>query len=760
MSVFGSVARVVALTALVVAIWFIAKYDYVKPQVLPADAPATAFSAERAYATLGRVLGPERPHPVSSAENAAVRARIQAEFAALGVKTSTYTAFACNPWRGFTVIPCATVTDIIAEVVPGEGKAIVLLAHYDSVPAGPGASDDESGTATVIEVVRALHARGLKSLHPVIAVITDGEEAGLLGAQAFLQNPTLKARVGAVVNVEARGTRGRSLLFQTSPGDSRLIDLYAKALPFYATSSLYAEIYRFLPNDTDLTLFIHDGFPSFNFAFSENVADYHTPLDRRENLSKLTLQEQGDNMLGVASSLETTAYAALAGPNDVYLDLFGAALPRMPASWALPLAIAAFLLLTAAAFRLGGTVASGREWTLALVAPVALIAACGLAGLGLHFAAQILSAQPDPSFAYPIALREGLAFGMVACALFVGRLVEPRAAMLAAWLWFGLFSVVTAALVPGFSPYFLFPALFAAVGALAILVLPGAMRGWVAEAAFAVAMFVALAIWIGLTATGETLMGLKLHPLFTIPAALGAMTMLPLLNARALGRSAWLGCLVVAVAGALIATVIAGLQPAFSRTMAQRLSIRYVENAKQAKWALDANAPLPAPLRAAAGFAKSPEPLFPVGPFPSTYNAPAGAAHFAPPTAEIVSDTIVGGARALTVVLHGSSDTDATALVVPKAAGLAALDVNGRHLDAPKGFAGDTLLACASRDCREEKVTMTLHAHGAFTLLFAEQRYSLPPEGAKLVAARPGQAIPSQSGDLTLLANALHVGAK
>ncbi len=57
----------------------------------------------------------------------------------------------------------------------------------------------------------------------------------MLGAQAFLENPALKARVGAVINVEARGTRGRSLLFQTSPGDSTLIDIYARSVPFYST---------------------------------------------------------------------------------------------------------------------------------------------------------------------------------------------------------------------------------------------------------------------------------------------------------------------------------------------------------------------------------------------------------------------------------------------------------------------------------------------------------------------------------------------
>src|SRR5665213_2632129 len=159
---------------------------------------------------------------------------------AVAIPARTYKAFTCNYEHGFSFVGCATVTVIIADVIPGDGKAIILLAHYDSVPAGPGASDDESGVATVLETARALKARGAKSLHPVMAVITDGEEAGLLGANAFLQNAAMKDRVGVVVNVEARGTRGQSLLFQTSPGDGRLIDLYAHRVKHAATSSLVA----------------------------------------------------------------------------------------------------------------------------------------------------------------------------------------------------------------------------------------------------------------------------------------------------------------------------------------------------------------------------------------------------------------------------------------------------------------------------------------------------------------------------------------
>jgi hypothetical protein len=752
-------ARVFALTAVAVAFWAMAKYDYKQPNVLPSNAPPASFSAERAYATLGRVLGPERPHPVSSNENAAVRARIQQEFAALGVKSSTYTAFACNAWRGFASIPCATVTDILAEVVPGEGKAIVLLAHYDSVPAGPGASDDEAGVATVLETARALRSRAGKSLHPVLAVITDGEEAGLLGAQAFLQNPALRARVGAVVNVEARGTRGRSLLFQTSPGDGNLIDLYARSVPYYATSSLYAEIYRLLPNDTDLTLFIKQGFPSFNFAFSDNVADYHTPLDRRDNLSKRTLQEQGDNMLGVAAKLERTNYAALAGRDAVYLDIFGAVLPRFPASWALPFAAVCLLIMIGAAFRTEGI--ARRDWTLAILLPPALLIVCGLVGLLLHTLAEMISGQPDPSYAYPIALRESLAFGMLASVLLIARMASAHAATLSVWLWFAVLSVATAAFLPGISPYFLFPALLASAAGLVLIIAPHAMRGTWGDAVFGPAEIVALAIWLGLVAAGEGLLGLKLHPLFTIPAAFAAMTLVPYLDVRHLSRGLWLALVAASAAGALIATVIAGLQPAYSRTQAQRLSIRYVEDStsQRASWALDAGAPLPASLRAAAHFSQDPVQLLPK-PVPAYHVAAAGGLRYPAPRADVVSDAVVGGARRVTIQLHGSPQAATMGIVVPKSARLRSIDIHGQHLAAPKDSDTDTLLGCASRDCAGETVGLEFASRSQVSLVIAEERYSLPPFAAALATARPANAIPSQTGDYTLLITTLIVKAR
>src|SRR5205823_14011597 len=130
--------------------------------VIQVTRSAAGFSAESAEGFLDRIIGPERAHPVGSAEDAAVRARILKELAALHVPARTYAAFTCNAWRGFSFIACATITDIVAEAVPGRGRAIVTMAHYDSVPAGPGASDDLSGVASILETIRALKAAPVK----------------------------------------------------------------------------------------------------------------------------------------------------------------------------------------------------------------------------------------------------------------------------------------------------------------------------------------------------------------------------------------------------------------------------------------------------------------------------------------------------------------------------------------------------------------------------------------------------------------------
>ncbi|MBV9571874.1 MAG: M20/M25/M40 family metallo-hydrolase [Alphaproteobacteria bacterium] len=759
-----AVLRMCGLALIVLAVWALCLWGNT-PRLTP-DATSgnpARFSANRADAVLARVLGPERPHPVGSVENAAVRARILNELATLHVPSHTFTAFSCNAWHGFSFVACATVTDIVADVVPGEGKAIVMMAHYDSVPAGPGASDDQSGVATILETIRALKAAHVAGSHPVMALFTDGEEAGLLGAKAFLANPRLKARVGAVVNVEARGSSGQSLLFQTSAGDAALIDLYATHVPVTATSSLYSEIYKYLPNDTDLTPFLREGVAALNFAFVGDIRYYHSPRDRRANLSRATLQMHGDNLLGVVRGLQHSDFMKLKSGNAVYVSVLGLWLPRPPVSWALPLSIITLLAIAFASWKTRDADVRRRGMLFAGLMPLALLVGCVALGFGLAFVAQTISGYSDPTYAYPLAMRIALAVGVWGMTLAVSRMAGVHGAATAAWLWMAALAVVSAVFLPGLSPFFLFPALVAAVLLLLTASLRAGWRGTAGQGALLVSALAALTIWFGLLTSGESLMGLKLHPLFTLPAAFGLMTLVPLLSAHPLPGRVWsrtsAGLLIAAVVGALIA----GLLPAYSTAWPQRLNLVYYQNGKQpARWIADTawkgsgTEPPPASLSRAGHFRFESEAYSGLS-FGSAYVADAGAQRFPLPEATVSREKQEGGRRIVSLALRGSAQTDAMMVRIPREAQLKALRIRGENVAAPKGWSGDTSLSCTGRDCRDLAITLTSASREAFAIFFAERRYGLPDFARPMAAARPATAMPSQSGDSVLLANTVNI---
>ena len=57
-------------------------------------------------------------------------------------------------------------------------------------------------------------------------LLADGEEAGLLGAEAFIHEPEF-ARIASVVNLEARGTGGASRLIETGSDNAAIVALLA-----------------------------------------------------------------------------------------------------------------------------------------------------------------------------------------------------------------------------------------------------------------------------------------------------------------------------------------------------------------------------------------------------------------------------------------------------------------------------------------------------------------------------------------------------
>ena len=288
--------RILYAGVLLAAIFFLL-YGAVRPLApKPSDAPPSQFSAIRAQDILHQILGDDRPHPLGSAANEAVRARIIDELVRLAYKPQLQVGFACSEYGD-----CATVNNVVARLDGSEpGSAILLAAHYDSVPAAPGDSDDGAGVAAVIEIARALRSFP-QPRHSIIFLIDDGEEAGLLGARAFVHSHPWAKEVRAAVNLDARGTAGSALMFETGSNSEWAVRLFAESAVRPATSSIFQFVYHFIPNRTDFSIFNQAGYEGLNFAFIGDGALIITlPLDNSANLNPATLQHLGEMAMAVA----------------------------------------------------------------------------------------------------------------------------------------------------------------------------------------------------------------------------------------------------------------------------------------------------------------------------------------------------------------------------------------------------------------------------------------------------------------------------
>ncbi|MGH9702464.1 MAG: M20/M25/M40 family metallo-hydrolase, partial [Candidatus Acidiferrales bacterium] len=224
---------------LMTAVLALISIRYQTPPPKPADAPAMEFSAARARQFLQELLGDGTPHPIGSAANAQVRSRILSNLVKLGYAPEVQRETVCSSFGA-----CGDVQNVVARREGLEpGPAILLAAHYDSVGAGPGASDDGAGAAAVLEIARALKAAP-PLRHSIIFLIDDGEEAGLLGARAFVEHHRWAKEVAAAVNLEARGTSGPSLMFETGSANAWLMHLFSHAVDRPITSSIFYTAYK------------------------------------------------------------------------------------------------------------------------------------------------------------------------------------------------------------------------------------------------------------------------------------------------------------------------------------------------------------------------------------------------------------------------------------------------------------------------------------------------------------------------------------
>ncbi|HEY0078082.1 MAG TPA: M20/M25/M40 family metallo-hydrolase [Pyrinomonadaceae bacterium] len=477
-----SISRFAGLAALLIVALCaaLAVYRQSPPPASPASAPAAEFASGRAMKHVETVA--RRPHPIGSAEHAAVRAYILGELTAQGLAPETQRTTIVGAAEGVPRV-AGSVENIVGRLKgTGNTKALMLAAHYDSVPAGPGASDDGSGVATLLETLRAL-----KSAAPlrndVIFLFTDGEEMGLLGAQAFVAEHPSARDVGLVLNFEARGSSGPAYMYETSTGNRRLIQEFAEAAPRPVTNSLLYEVYKLLPNDTDLSVFKRAGLKGLNFAYIDQSTNYHTRLDDARTIDQRSLQHQGSYALALARHFGNLDLAAVSGSGDdaVYFDLFGAFVVRYPASWALVLTVLTLLFFVAVivlGFRRRRLTVGGMAAGLVALL-VVLLGAYLLTMLVWRLFGSLYPEYIGMSFgdtynsklylAAFIALT--LSFTSALYLLF-GKRVSALSLLAGASVWWALALLLTTLFVPGASYLFTWT-LLAALVALLVVILSG-----------------------------------------------------------------------------------------------------------------------------------------------------------------------------------------------------------------------------------------------------------------------------------------------
>jgi hypothetical protein len=703
------------------------------PALRSSNAPGQ-FDAARAKERLAYILGDQQPHPADTPASDLVRARLVAQLQEIGLAPTVRDQFACNELFKVRGVSCARVRNVIAILGPPTGKALLLNAHYDSVPGGPGASDDGIGVATLLEVGSILKDRPLK--RPVILLFNEGEELGLVGARAFLADP-LSRNVDSLINLEARGVRGPVNMFETSRPNAAPIKLYRVAIEHPVANSLSTDVYRLLPNYTDVNSFAERGWLTLNLAPIGNETRYHSPGDDVATLDPATLQHMGDQTLALAESLAGGTPKASDG-DKIFMDVTGRGLITLPLVVGAGLLIGLLIGFAILSLR-GGEMLRGLAVSFGTLVGSGVLAGIALWLIGLVRSGMFWRAEPIWTH---LATYASTIFVAVLLLATVGGSVELRQLRQTYWLLFLVVGGMIGLFAPGGIIFFIFPPLMALVG---ILLGRRCQRAESIGAALAIlALYLTWGGMLGLL--GELLDN---GPMWVF-APLGSLLLLPvLIEAKPLieccgmrSAACVAGVLALFGWGAVIAA------PAYSADRQQRFVIEHVTDAATRKswWSvLNDGAPLPQSFgrswkRRELPFSERKRWLLPA---PADPNATA-------PAVQLISDVRAGDERTLTLRLVANGNED-LALVAPANAKIRSAGAAGFIRPIDPNLDGRYSIGCSGRSCDGALLQLTIDQVEPIKFVILGSKAPLPPSAVTLLAARPKFARPQYNRDESIV---------
>jgi hypothetical protein len=729
------------------------------PPPQPGDAAANRFSGGRAMRLVASLAA--EPHPLGSAAEARVRDKLVLRLRQVGLSPEVRTDTVLSVADAGQV---ATVHNVVALLRGTRSRGtIALIAHYDSGSGAPGAADDASGAAVVLETLRALRA-GPRLKDDVLAVFTDGEELGQFGISSFLNTDPLAKNVRVALNLDNPGSSGPLLMDQSTRANAWLVHELAAVHAGVLASSLMDAVARGRDIGSGFTPLYAAEVPGLSFAFSDGRQRYDTALDTTARLNPASVQHEGSVVLALTHRLGQTDLAALHRGEVVYFDPAGLWLVVYDRRWAVPLALLAGGLFAAVVIYGVRRRAIGLRGAL-LSSLFAGLALC-LAVVGVGIVETVLRGfdgtvnLPGPFAANDEAQRVGLvALGLAAClGLFTAFLRERRFldVVVGCLGWWLAGAVLTALRFPAASYLFVWPLLFALAG-LAFLFRGGQNaleRPW----GLLITSVAALPGLLLLSSSVNLLFmaaGLRVSAAVFLVWLAAALLIPQLALLEQPGRWPLPAGLAVA---AVIVLVSGAPATAGGSAHSQPDTLLYRAQAGSARWidvSEDPEAPAPALL--GPGLQLS---------YPGTYILGVGVQHYswvpAPvlslpaPTVRVLSDRSALGRRVLQLRIRSVRGAPGLSVVADSSVGVLDAIVNGTlvrgaNTSVPSSDGVRWRLDYYGMPASGARLSLFFAARRRLRLTVADYSYGLPPRFAPLYATQPPAQVTAGIGDATVV---------
>lgn len=767
----GLSAKPIFITLLLmIALAFFIKSSLGVIDSIPETAPETVFSAERAKNMLNDLLKEQVPHPVDSQANRVVEYRIVEKLRAMGYQEEIQQTTECRDYE-VGVARCVQVRNIIVSIDGSDGvgennqNGILLAAHYDSVGAGEGASDAGSAVATLLEIARLLTLE-LRPKNSIVLLFNEGEEFGLFGAHAFMRQHPLAKSLKLAINIEARGSDGQSVMFETGENSGWLVEEYIASTPAPLSSSLFYEVYKILPNDTDLTVFKEHGLQGLNFAHGGNEPHYHTPLDNLENLKLGTIQHHGENVWGVLKSIKDKDLSNLNEENIVYTDIIGQFVIKWQESTSLIISIILFLLFIVIARNLASKAElNGRSIRRGVYTFFTLLVLLSAAALLLQTMAQMASGGSAPWRVDNFPMQLALWSSLTLIGLVVGRWFTKKTCpvnfmlgLLICWL---ILSIVTSILMVGISYLFIVPSSFAIV----ILFLLPLAKKYLASTGIAgslvlISLVVAI-IFLPIVYVLELMVSYQMSLAIGLMLSfvISSMTPLMAIKAESLKYSANLNYGLIAVL--LIGFIMTVTQPAHTTFIPQALNITHIQNddGQSAVIAGTANNPPSEELKAMMTSAEvsSAVPWSSV----ASFNHKVDNLGLVAAEVEILSSEPIDEGRVVRLRLKAADENFRDLHLYAKGESkLKTISYSGKTLNFADEKAirnGHYEFQCRGLNCQSMEVTLTFSSQEKTEIIIVKSLTGLPASEQDFADNRGGAAVPRQFGDRTAIISRIEI---